>query len=245
MNSAGPWLRADDRVHLHHGEFEATVLVTRPDLGLHDLRFRGSAVGAVNLLAPRFDDSTSSMPATVEDCFIRGRDLVVTYAQRTDLPVRLQVYWRALSQSNDGEQCAGIDVQVSVQTSVLAATPALRIVSLLPAKAPAHHIADESHPARDVESLDLRRIGYWHCPLPNIALAYGEMLHPADIDRVEVDTREAGRVAIVHHTFAMPLEKGVILRARARGVLVAASGSRATLSAMYDDFLAADLPLTT
>ena len=60
----------------------------------------------------------------MSDCFVRGGDLVATYAQVHARPVRLQVYWRPIPTAHFVDSVAAIDVQVSVQTSLLEANPA-------------------------------------------------------------------------------------------------------------------------
>jgi hypothetical protein len=56
---------------------------------------------------------------------------------------------------------------------------------------------------------------------------------------------ETGSTKIEHHLFAEPLEKGVIMRAQARGVLTLTANDDQAIAAAYGKFLAAPLPLTT
>ena len=69
------------------------------------------------------------------------------------------------------------------------------------------------------------------------------MLHPADVEREHVSTSDAG-CELSHELFAQSLEKGVILRARARGLFVATQEPSLGTS-IYEQFLLAPPPLTT
>ena len=94
-------------------------------------------------------------------------------------------------------------------------------------------------------AMRMEPVGYWLCDLRVADMAYGEMVHPADVDSEELVTRDEESVELVHHLFAQPLEKGVILRARARGVFAPAEMAKSAVASAYTDFLAAPLPLTT
>jgi hypothetical protein len=72
------------------------------------------------------------------------------------------------------------------------------------------------------------------------------MVHPADFHRDEVHAlTPEGRVRIEHHLFAQALEKGVLLRARVRGVFLARDGDLQLAAEVYRAFAAAEPPLGT
>jgi hypothetical protein len=243
------WRLDDHRAQLNLGELQAAVDIAQPGIGLHDIILCGTRIAPASLLAARFAGQDPRQPQTVSDCFIRGRDLVVTYAQLFERPVRLQIYWRALGESDAPGCLAAVDVQVSVQTSLLEAWPALVIHSRLPtqgvSRLPRDGAARRAQASNDDPVTGSKIAGCWLCRLPVIGLTYGEMVHPADVEREELVKAHAGTTEISHHLFSQPLEKGVILRARARGVFVPIAGDLRTMAAAYDRFLAAPLPLTT
>jgi hypothetical protein len=73
------------------------------------------------------------------------------------------------------------------------------------------------------------------------------MVHPADFqrDELEWDGRYGGVWRVAHRLFCTNLEKGVILRARVRGVFFARQGDVAAAAECYAAFAAADPPLGT
>ena len=235
MTQSSLWRLDEHRAQLNLGQFAAVVDIAQPGRGLHDVALRGAAMTPWNLLAVQFTGQDSQQTQTVSDCFVRGRDLVVTYAQAFELPVRLQIYWRALGEADAPGCLAAFEVQVSVQTSLLDAWPEVVIRSRLQAPCAVRHDSQaDGTPASS-----------WLCRLPTVGLTYGEMAHPADVAREELVTADTGTTEIAHHLFSQPLEKGVILRARARGVFVSLDDDVRAIEAACDRFLAAPLPLTT
>ena len=85
--------------------------------------------------------------------------------------------------------------------------------------------------------------------LTQLPWTYVEMIHPADLRRDEWAWQPArpdgiASVRLRHHLFAVPsLEKGVILRARARGVFMPQGADPAAVARCYCAFAAADPPL--
>jgi hypothetical protein len=245
VNRSDNWHISESRAHLKLGPFEATLDITLPNRGLHELRFRDSPLPLANLLAVWFTAQHAEQHHVVSDCFIRGRDLVVTYAQQPACPVRLQVYWRAVDRDDAPDCLAAIDVQVSVQTSLLDAWPALTIGSQVPTRDVAwmsHSKGDSSQTCATTPTVPA---GYWRCRLVEHPLSYGEMVHPVGAGRDELIESETDLTRLSHHLFAESLEKGVILRAQARGVLTSTVDDDEAIAAAYGKFLAAPLPLTT
>ena len=82
---------------------------------------------------------------------------------------------------------------------------------------------------------------------PNrVDLTYVEMIHPADFqhDAVGEDNPEGRTLRITHHLFRTNLEKGVILRARVRGVFLSQQNDAKVVAQCYARFAAADPPLS-
>jgi hypothetical protein len=236
------WRLDGHQAHFSVGDLSAAVSLTQPGLGLHAIHWQGTSLVGAQLLAIRFAGDDESQEMVIADSFVRGRDLAVTYAQTPERPVRLQIYWRAMQHELAGKRALGWDVQVSVQTSLLAAHPALSIVSRAIGKA-----AWETGCAGDAASRqDLRDEAGRSADCYRFSFAgafYFEMVHPADVEREHVSATAAGG-ELAHELFAQSLEKGVILRARARGLFMAAADS-SLATAMYEQFLLAPPPLTT
>lgn len=120
MNES-PWKLDGAAATLAAGEFTAQVAVDQPGRGVHDIAWAGKPIEmARSWLALR---EASPRPweriGEIEDVYIRGRDLVAVYAETEAHPLRYIVYWRALEEDQLRGAAAGVDVVVSVQTSVL------------------------------------------------------------------------------------------------------------------------------
>lgn len=244
MTATEVWRLDAERAHLTLGPLSATVDTSRPGLGLFDLRSHNTSLSAARLLAVQFVGQQASATQVVADHFIRGRDLVVTYVPAHERPVRLQIYWRALNEIEMPGCVVGVDVQVSVQTNLLHAWPTLLMQSQLPCSTilPLTTAASVSSLASDGETRASARC--WLCRFGSVGTTYAEMVHPADVEREEIS--HATDVAkISRELFGHSLEKGVILRARARGIFMPTDGDEAIASTAYDEFLAAPPPLTT
>ena len=83
--------------------------------------------------------------------------------------------------------------------------------------------------------------------LPDVDLSYVEMVHPADFQHDELSPGRpgGGALRIAHRLFRTSLEKGVILRARVRGVFVNRRDDAEAAAECYAAFAAADPPLGT
>jgi hypothetical protein len=171
------------------------------------------------------------------DCFVRGGDLVVTYPFTHARSVRVQVYWRAvpLQTTPTAAAClAAIDVQISVQTPLLDSRPGMllcsRFIEPTIARVSVDAAKEEASP--------------WVFGL-NDDVSYAEMIHPSDVD-TESYSEVNGHAQLARGLFDGELEKGVILRARARGVfLTAAQANPDNVAALYEQFINSPLPLTT
>ena len=82
---------------------------------------------------------------------------------------------------------------------------------------------------------------------PGAELSYAEMVHPADFWRDELTGSVDGQpgLRVRHHLFAGRLEKGVILRARLRGMFVPRRHDLRVVAGCYAAFTKAELPLGT
>jgi hypothetical protein len=182
-------------------------------------------------------------PTTVETCTPGdGSILHAVFAPTEAFSVETDVAWRLLDTSVG---CL-IEVLVSVATQQLDAAPQLTITSTIPALevlAPAtatigsdtkwQALSETPHAARCIIAR-----------LPGDQFSYLEMVYPADSEGLELMFDAAGERATFQHTlFADSLEKGVIVRARLRGMLVPRQGDTAAAASCFADLLAAAPPL--
>lgn len=217
-----PWKLAGRRAELSLGELSAVVNVDRPGLGVEQIARSGAPLKAIRhvLALTEPGPRQSDVARPIEDCYVRGRDLVAVYAESPAHPLRYVVYWRALAGDELCGAAAGLDLVVSVQTSVLDATPTAVVGSELSAETvfrlaaprpewiavPPRHleaVLDEPRHAAELTNAaaGARDDDAFLCDLPNSDWSYAEMIHPQD--RMQSDAlvlaheepADAGRVA--------------------------------------------------
>ncbi|MES1213784.1 MAG: hypothetical protein ABUL64_04280 [Singulisphaera sp.] len=243
MTASEHWRLDGPRAFLSCGDLSAQVDIAHPGEGLQEIRLRGLALRGAQLLAARFAGDQQQTQQVVADAFVRGRDLVVTYAQEPEHPVRVQIYWRVVPEAKLCPGAVGVDLQVSVQTSLLHAWPALAICSYAPTAWEV--VTCGNNMGLLSSSAQGRAAACWRSSWPQTNATYFEMVHPADVEKEELAESAEGAFQLSHQLFAESLEKGVILRARARGIFTAEKLDAETVASVYERFLIAPLPLTT
>jgi hypothetical protein len=198
----------------------------------------------------------------VEDCYVRGRDLVITYGETPRVPLRYQVYWRVIDDALLADAAtvggvAGIDLIISAQTSVLDINPTALCWSTADG-AGCEQLYDGqsfralSHGAAPHEPLTLDAAAP-KCFLARLASgqSLGQMIHSTDEPYSHTAITSGGwpdasRIAMRHSLFRQPLEKGVILRGRLRAMLlnVPAEAVQARCAAVRRQFELSPIPLT-
>lgn len=245
------WTLQDHAAQLASGPFSATLDLMRPDRGLGSWRVDGQPLAAPLDCALGVDWQAGLVAPA--DVFIRGDDLVARYEETSARPLRVELYWRRVASSDP--RGVAIDLQVSVNTSLLDADPRLATVSHL-RRAELARLDDTqavwtSVPDPLGEPRQGDRADGFRCLLAErggLDFAYAEMVHPQDDEGSELrsagDGTEGGLV-LRHALFVDSLEKGVILRARIRGLIVARAEARARTASEFAALVAAPLPLTT
>ena len=227
--------------------FSGSLDLHQPGRGLHDLRLGEHALPGIEVLGVNF-----AAPAP-SDAYVRIRDLVATYVESPERPLRIQIYWRWAPSSERLAGCTTVDLQVSVQTELLDGDPELATASVLPLgevsclqDQPAASLGPAKTAANSSGVPQPARQCCWLFRLPNQRLSYAEMVHPQDVVEDELICRETQRqYQLRHRLFATRLEKGVILRARVRGVLLPREHDAEMAAAAYAEFIDAPPPLTT
>jgi hypothetical protein len=238
------WKLTNERATLSRDALSAQIDLEHPSLT--GVAYRGHQLAGVEMLGVVLDVP----PQPIADAYIRGDDLVVTYAATPARNVRVQAYWRCMRWPLF-TSAAVIDLQISVQTPLLDSDPGQTVRSTLPAGDMLRLDGAASKFKQVVLSVrgseDVSRDKPPACYLVRPAgeeFSYVEMVHPADACGSELGDL-GDRVGLAHELFKSSLEKGVILRARLRGALVPRAGDEAVAAALYADLLAAEPPLTT
>jgi hypothetical protein len=258
LGTKNAWLLEGHIARLQLSRLTAIVDVLRPAAGLRIQFADESRSDRWGLLGVGLPDRRAAADMASVDCFVRGDDLVATFEETAEHPLRAQIYWRMLQRempaAGDISPIAGIELIVSVQTHLLDKDPALSVSSRLP-RGSVRRLADvESGRFDAVEPVQggtqsftpLSGYGCLIARLPESSLLYAEMVHPADFQRTDVELTNSDRQAIswTHCLFPQHLEKGVILRSRICGFFFRADASDAVVAAAYREFAASPPPLT-
>jgi hypothetical protein len=225
------WRVVGSEARLKIPQFTASVDLTQPQLGVAELSLCGRQLAGVHLLEIHTLDALDIPPLRLQDYYVRGADLVACY-EELGRDVRVQVYWRAMSDTTPA--IAGLELIVSVQTDSLSSDPRLGIGSRIPAG----------------EVLRLSDQTLLHRLAPG-SHSYVQMIDSGDCSQLEVEqlptAGDAAAGSTVHSHFRLfddRLEKGVIRRARMRGVFVPGQGDTAAAAQCLREFARSELPLT-
>jgi hypothetical protein len=249
--SCACWQSIGSIVQLQLDVFRARADLARPSAGLVDAVVAGQPMIAAQLLGVAVGAPAATVATPPAENHVRGADLAAVYQQTGQWPLRVDVLWRATAPQPTDPFLAAIELIVSVRTDALDSHPELRVQSVIPASEvlalPASDPTEPSSlaaaapqtigPQDDIAGLLFR--------LPGTEHTYLEMVHPADRQPDELSRCDAGSGPwrIVHPLFCTRLEKGVMLRARVRGVLLSRRDDAAAAARCYAAFAAADPPL--
>ncbi len=247
-----PWTLADDHARLELPKLQATVSHAKPDAGITTVRWQSQPVVDVRLLQLHSPACSPTTPPLV-DAYVRGCDLVAGYAEAPQGAVQPHVYFRAGQQGS----AAGLELIVSMQTSLLDSQPESLVTTELP--------------AREVLVLDsVREHVPESCPLSGLpanyqglagkaaylfvfrltdSLSYAEMVHPGDfvsatLERTTSSSSETPRLKLTWRLFPERLEKGVIRRCRIAGWFLPREGDQQQAADLFRRMVEEPLPLT-
>jgi len=264
------WRLENHRAELELNSWRIALDVAHPEQGLslyedvaHDIT---QSTAALRVLGVALSDGEAG-ETSIAECYVRGEDLVATYTIPR-LATRVQIYWRAIGDAfaddtfsdydGDKSEVGAIDLQVSVQTDVLDASPRVSTRSVLACDR-AFRLLSPRSAALKLATIDpaagisLVPDGSPTClifPLRGGEDMYVEMVHPADFRQCQISQRDENAI-VEHCLFAeKDLEKGVIMRARVRGLLIRPSAAgegpvEAIAAEAYARFVEAPPPLTT
>ena len=250
---ATPWQLDGGVARLRLDRLSATVDPAKPAEGLVQVRLDTEPLPGARLLGIAVPPPSPHEADPPAGCHARGTDLTATFDQLPGRPVRIDGTWRAVAPAETDEFIAGVELVVSVQTSVLDCRPALAVQTLIPATETLRLVDAESGefrprdglPDAPMEMRPAEGLGFLVFRLPNVELSYAEMVHPEDFRRSELagETSSGELTQVSHHLFSGSMEKGVILRARLRGVLLPRRADICIAAACYRVFAAAEPPL--
>ncbi len=259
------WQFEAQQARLALGELSASIDAARPEQGLVGLTLGNRAVNGqllgVCFLPNNRKHDDGQHEVSLVDAYSRVADFVATYAQTETRPYRSQVYWRAHERSGEPSAVAALDLLISVQTDLLDSHPEVHVTSTLPASEVWRLDSSGTFAPLEVGSpqpTSLSRTDGLGCVLLRLAdtdrngspsngppLSYVEMIHPTDFSELIMKMTEDNRLQTEYTLLADFLEKGVIRRARLRGVLLERSGDLEAAADWYQSLVSAELPLAT
>lgn len=246
------WQQNGEQAQFVCAEWQARLDALRPAAGLSDVSYQGLPLAESSFLGL---DLEVADRAIIADCYPRGGDFIVRYLQTAARPFAVMVYWRAGWFEHDGQSYPRIDLVVSVETSLLDSRPQLSAVSHLKlAGGPLVYSGDGCLQAAVGQAAGDQGSGF---RVQN-RICYVEMCHPGDSMSTLVETPDVGtgtqdqatlasgqQVRCLTRLFGQPLEKGVILRSRMRGLFVPQDRSEELARAALADLVHSPPPLTT
>jgi hypothetical protein len=221
--------------------------IARPQDGLYGLTRSGESISGV-LFKALLEPIGAQGDEEPIDFYARLGDIVATYPQTPKRPFRPQVCWRIVEEAAT-EGFA--EVVASVQTSLLDSNPQVELQSTLPASDVLRLIDAQTgqfeqlppHAGAEMLTPDLPAC-FLYRPRAG-ADSYVEMVPPSDVGELSLLRDPDDTVTLGNRLFTRSLEKGVILRARHRGLFVARDNDIQLAATAYAALLNSRLPLTT
>lgn len=231
MSDSVCWQLSATTAQLLTPRLRGAIDLQAPAAGLRDLQLADQPLTGLTLLGvPLAGDRPT---ATVVDHYIRGRDLVASYAPTTAERLHPQIYWRVLDTHELPEGACGLELIVSMRTDLLDSHPRLTTTSQLP--------AGELLSAGDLPP------GLFLARPSGASYSYVEMLHPSDYAASpDKGGKEVNAKGMQLHFSLFPerLEKGVIRQSRLQAIFVPRASDLADAQAAQRRFAATPPPLT-
>ena len=232
---------------------QAAVALSFPARGLSLMRLGGSHPEQMGLSQVNIPSRDPDAPQPVEDHYVRGADLIVTYGEAVHSPVHPQVYWRIVDDVAASDLIV-VDTIVSNQTQLLDTDPRMMIACTLSGDAwllASGDIAPSSFrpiltPGHATVSVPVSPPG---CAvitrLKDVPWSYGQIFRAADLLDATLSRNEREQTTRLSvQFFGARLEKGVIRRACNCGVLVPRDRDIELAAKHFDRLLQSAPPLT-
>ena len=238
---------------LQFGRLSAMVDLGRPQEGLSEIHLGSDTLAETRLLGIATDRLTAAEEVLLPEAHVRGSQLVAAYEEAPNRPLRVDASWRVLRANPTEEFLIGVELVVSVQTHLLDGCPELSAQSRLAAEETLH-LRDVTSGEYQTLPLSPGRVSTVEpadgspCLLFRLVgtdLSYAEMVHPADFRRAELtgSGEDGETVHVRHRLFSESIEKGVLLRARVRGLFLPREDDMRVAATCYAAFAAAEPPL--
>ena len=228
----------------------------RPAQGVFDLRFGNQRVEGVRILQVRSSMASPDRDERLLDSYVRGNDLVASYAPWPQREVAPQLCWRCTHHAD--LVAVGLELIISVQTGLLGTDPGLTIGSVVP-QGTVWRLVDPDKPQFERITFPDEPLATYSVRQPAVLLyrpadvgySFVEMIHPSDFAGAVLAAPAQGTGDCLSsflssfRLFDERLEKGVLRRGRLQGLLVARDRDQETAWNCYRRFAASETPLTT
>jgi hypothetical protein len=252
----GPaWQLKGQSARLQCDRLEATVDLLRPAEGLVGICWAAGRLSGAQVLGIVIPWLPTGDARSCIECYVRGTDLRAAYEQPASQPLRVDACWRLLRPKPSEEYVVALELVVSVRADLPDSRPELAVQSELSSSETLRLVDAETFGYKRLAPppqvpMDMQPEDGPGCLLFRLAgkeLSYAEMVHPADYRRSELLGRaeDGGTMRVSHPLFDQRLEKGVILRARVRGLFLPCEADTRIAAACYTAFAVAEPPLST
>ena len=122
------WDLTEPTARLHIGTIAASIHLEKPERGFHDLSVSGCEIPCqrmLGIIAP-FAPKSGHL---LDEVFVRGADLIATYARSVESAIRPQIYWRVNEILQSNFCCICVELIVSVETNLLDSDPTVNVVT--------------------------------------------------------------------------------------------------------------------
>jgi len=249
-----PTLTSEWRLDQHRAigssrAFQSQLDLDHPERGLQSAEIEHlPAPERILAIAP--SDDHSIWPARLTDSYVRGPDLVASYAGTDEWPFAPSIYWIADACEPSSDVLASLRLVISIQTDLLDTHPRLDAFSRLPVDEVVmvslvdNDVLVDSH-GEGRQEIDPRATAcglIWRLPGSNFS--YAELMPTSDFRQFAID-RSTGAVGSRWQLFGEFLEKGVIRRARLQALVVPRENDVQLVAEACQAIESRPLPLTT
>jgi len=232
---------------------QARVDLMEPTVGLHDLRFGGAPLHRTQVMQVTLPTRNAQDALQVEDVYVRGPDLIVTYAEAASSRVRPQIYWRIIDEPTDSPALV-IELLVSMQTQWLDSNPRIQLMATIPSIQ--WHSLAGSETGNEFQSMRLHPESKQTVALsPPVALlarvphapcSYGQSILATDLLSAQLVWDPASAQSRLETThFGERLEKGVLRRLCSRAILAPRENDETLVAGLLRHAATAEPPLAT
>ncbi|MHB8968868.1 MAG: hypothetical protein ACYC3X_02365 [Pirellulaceae bacterium] len=232
----------------------ATIDLARPTYGLQQIAIGGTLHASTQVLQVSVPNRGHHAQQCVEDAYVRGADVIVTYAATAHSPLQPQVCWRVLDEPS-ATPAIVLEAIVSIQTCLLDSDPRIQLASTLAGehwlqsalpqasgRFCALTLQDQSPRSISVDTPGIAILAR----MPESAWCYGHFVHAADLLDANVTWDRSAQLSTLSTLFCgQRLEKGVLRRVRARAVLVPREQDEMLVEQLWVESARAAPPLAT